>query len=644
MYLMKPYDDALEEILENGVYRTNKRTGIKTLSVFGMMKKYKLNTDYFPIMTRRKTWPKSVFSELVWFLSGSTSNKDLKDLGCNFWTPWVDHEFEKKHGYAEECFGPVYGFQLRHFGGHYGTGNVGEYTTHYPSSSQMESVTYGQGGFDQLAWVVNRIKEDPSCRRMLWTLWNPKDVHKMRLPPCFIAGSMVRTDKGYCSIENISVNDMVHTDKGIGVVDRVWKTDYKGKVLELKPWYMSGTTVTCTPNHPFLVKDKGWVKAEDLTTEDYMAVRIPTTEEFPVFKEIIYKNQYSKREDYKIDSLDDWYMIGYFIGDGWCHHGGKRVSFAINNNDCERVLVRLRRSIKISKKNSESKSCNTYETKSVKWNNILSTLGHKAHNKTMPDWVLNAPKNCLIALLEGYLDADGHESTTHNSFVTTSVSLALSLQLIFAKIGKNAKIQLNQRPSTCVIENRTVNQRNFYTIGVIERNSRKKDGEGKNYIYDGNFIWIKLKEITEKQFEGTVYNLSVKGDHTYTVNNLVNHNCHLMFQVMVDDDRNLTGLLYQRSCDFPIGVPANIQFYSALTIMLAQQTNCKAHEFVHVTADSHIYEDQINGVKEYLSRTDTPSCPKVKINKASDIFSYKPEDFTVVDYNPLPKIDIPVAV
>lgn len=172
MYLMDSYDQALENILSHGVSRTNQRTNIKTLSIFGMLNRYRLdNQDYFPILTRRKVWPKSVFSELLWFLSGSTSNKDLKKLGCNFWNPWVDHEFEKKHGFEEETFGPVYGFQLRHFGGKYNNGIHDNYG-------------YGFDGFDQLKWVVERIKQDPSCRRTLWTLWNPKDVDKMRLPPC----------------------------------------------------------------------------------------------------------------------------------------------------------------------------------------------------------------------------------------------------------------------------------------------------------------------------------------------------------------------------------------------------------------------------------------------------------------------------
>jgi thymidylate synthase len=205
MYLMHQYDDALREILRDGVARTNKRTGIKTISVFGMMKRYRLDTGYFPIVTRRKVWPKSVFSELLWFLSGSTKNDDLKKLGCNFWTPWVDKNFEKKHRYVDGAFGPVYGFQLRHFGGFYGKGEdeildkceriPKEFGGTEASWSKGPGRKYGSGGFDQLKWVVDRIKEDHSCRRTLWTLWNPQDVDKMRLPPCHMLSQVLVDDE-----------------------------------------------------------------------------------------------------------------------------------------------------------------------------------------------------------------------------------------------------------------------------------------------------------------------------------------------------------------------------------------------------------------------------------------------------------------
>jgi thymidylate synthase len=198
MNLMSPYDSALQEILEQGTTRTNKRTGIETRSIFGMMQRYRLDNDCHPILTRRKVWPKSVFGELLWFLSGSTNNKDLVErYKCKFWTPWVDDEFEKKQGYAEGSFGPVYGFQLRHFGGHYGNGIGGPQGIPHQkrAGTTFGGSMYGKGGFDQMEWVINRIKEDPSCRRTLWTLWNPQDVAKMKLPPCHMMSQVFVDDE-----------------------------------------------------------------------------------------------------------------------------------------------------------------------------------------------------------------------------------------------------------------------------------------------------------------------------------------------------------------------------------------------------------------------------------------------------------------
>lgn len=298
---MQDYDNALGKILKEGVWKEN-RTGVRTIAVFGIQSRYRID-EHFPLLTGRKVWPKAIFGELLWFISGSTNNKDLQALGSNIWTPWIDAEFEKEHGYAEGSFGPVYGFQLRHFGGEYGNGIGGlAGSQNNQTPGNVAPGYYGMGGFDQLAYVVKMLKENPNDRRILFSLWNPKDVDKMRLP--------------------------------------------------------------------------------------------------------------------------------------------------------------------------------------------------------------------------------------------------------------------------C---------------------------------------------------------------------------CHYTFQCFVHEGK-LSGMLTQRSCDWMCGIPANIQFYSALIYMLAQQCGLEPHEFIHSTADSHVYEDQLPMAEEYLAREKKPDSPKLILHKAQDIYSYKMEDFEVVDYNSLPPIKIPVAV
>jgi thymidylate synthase len=310
LYILKPYDDSLRYILENGELRKN-RTGVDCLTVFSLTSTYDIS-EHFPLVTKRKLFPRAVFAELLWMLSGSTSNEDLKKLGCNFWTPWADSEahpdnkaFYERTGFAEGYLGPVYGFQMRHFGGKYGHGADQAIFRERSDGSYADMVgieKYEPGGVDQISWLVNEIKANPDSRRLIVSLWNPVDLPIMRLPPC-----------------------------------------------------------------------------------------------------------------------------------------------------------------------------------------------------------------------------------------------------------------------------------------------------------------------------------------------------HYCFHVSIDNDGRMSLLLNQRSCDFPVGVPANIQFYSALCIMLAQQTGYKPYRFVHHTEDAHIYVNQLDDVKEYLSREERLS-PKIEIKKANSIFDYKMEDFNIIGYDPCPPIRMPVTV
>lgn len=119
--------------------------------------------------------------------------------------------------------------------------------------------------------------------------------------------------------------------------------------------------------------------------------------------------------------------------------------------------------------------------------------------------------------------------------------------------------------------------------------------------------------------------------------------CHLLFQFYVANDR-LSCMLYQRSCDFFLGVPFNIASYSLLCMMMAQQCNLKLGEFVWTGGDTHLYLNHLEQAKEQLSRTPR-SLPKMLIKRKPDsIFDYKFEDFELVDYDPYPVIKAPIAV
>ena len=119
--------------------------------------------------------------------------------------------------------------------------------------------------------------------------------------------------------------------------------------------------------------------------------------------------------------------------------------------------------------------------------------------------------------------------------------------------------------------------------------------------------------------------------------------CHCFFQFYVANNK-LSCQLYQRSADIFLGVPFNIASYALLTLMIAQVTDLTPGEFVHTLGDAHIYSNHIEQVHQQLSR-DVKDLPIMRINPdVKDIFSFKYEDFEILNYDPHPLIKAPVAV
>ncbi|XP_070200038.1 thymidylate synthase-like [Littorina saxatilis] len=163
------YLDAIQRCITDGALRGN-RTGVDTKSIFGMQMRYSLR-ESFPLLTTKRVFWRGVVEELLWFIRGSTSGKELAEKDVRIWDANGSRAFLDKSGFTdreEGDLGPVYGFQWRHSGAEY---------------KDMHADYAGQG-VDQLAEVIDLVRNNPESRRIIMCAWNPSDVPKMALPPC----------------------------------------------------------------------------------------------------------------------------------------------------------------------------------------------------------------------------------------------------------------------------------------------------------------------------------------------------------------------------------------------------------------------------------------------------------------------------
>lgn len=155
------FKELVTKYEKNGVRLV--RDGHSRVSLFGKQCRFDLSKS-FPLLTHRQTFMRGTFEELKWFLSGSTDNQVLKDKGINYWTPW--------EGIVDTVnptqLGPIYGHQWRNFGE-----VKSDLYTNYGEVDYNETV---QEGFDQIAWVLNEIKTNPSSSRLIVSGWNPNDA------------------------------------------------------------------------------------------------------------------------------------------------------------------------------------------------------------------------------------------------------------------------------------------------------------------------------------------------------------------------------------------------------------------------------------------------------------------------------------
>lgn len=334
---------------------------------------------------------------------------------------------------------------------------------------------------------------------------------------CMDGETKIGVRNGVKPIKDITIGDEVLTHKGR--YKKVLKTfvNETDEMLEL-----SGRgffeNIKCTPNHPFLIKRNSniqWIEAEKIQSDDYIGMPIINTE-----KNIT---------DCPVELTNDvLYWMGRFVGDGWVE---ERKRNGIYYDRDKAIVICCGKTEKEELKSIFDKTGFHYimredrtaykftmngNSELLQW---MKRFGKGAYNKTIPDEILELPKDKLQHFIDGYMSADGYKK----GFKTISPSLAYQLNRAFHKL-ENQYVTggIQKTLGKEIIENRIVNAHDRYYGNFTKQ---KRDYSG---FIEGNILWFKIDNIKRYVSKQKVYNLLVDEDNSYVVNGVIVHNCGTM--------------------------------------------------------------------------------------------------------------------
>jgi DNA-cytosine methyltransferase len=361
--------------------------------------------------------------------------------------------------------------------------------------------------------------------------------------PCFVAGTMVLTDKGYKNIEELEIGEfvMTHKNRFEKVLDTMKKEAHR--IYNINP--MCSDNIETTEEHPFYVRKRYrewdnklrrdirkftepmWVKACDLTNDCYLSTPINTNSKIPKWDGIthVWSDGRSDRKDNKIsqhlEKYDFWWLIGRYLGDGWFRTGGGIIICCSKiKNEYSDITNKLD-SLGFGYIKIEERTTYKIHISFKEIALFVKQFGKGAINKRLTNDIFDLPKELLKGFLDGYFSADGHIDGKYQKACSISRELIYGIGQCVAKVyNRPFSVGKCKRAKTNIIENRIVNQNDTYTIS-FKHNIDKQD----NSFYDNGYLWSPINKIEILDKSVDVFNIEVENDNSYTVQNIIVHNC-----------------------------------------------------------------------------------------------------------------------
>lgn len=360
--------------------------------------------------------------------------------------------------------------------------------------------------------------------------------------PCFVAGTLVLTTRGFKPIEEVSTSDYVTTHRSDS--QRVLRIGSRPFVYIVRVKGMCIDEILCTPNHPFYVREMyrhghkwqrafrepQWKEASKLTTSDYLGIPVNRACTIPEWNGVTL--HYGGHDTFQVNKISEmlnsphfWYILGRYVGDGWTREDDlhKQVIFACSDRNEQTLKEALEQLGFNPTVTDKDKSCRRYTINSKELVAFVDRYGHGAANKRIDYDTLCLPVTLLSKFLQGYTDSDGCRSPKNNEYKIATISreLAYGVQQIVAKVHhRPSRVYKVAMPSKTKIEGREVNQRDFYQV-VWHTDVRKQD----KAFYEDGYIWYPCNGVESTDRQETVYNMEVATDNSYTANGTIVHNC-----------------------------------------------------------------------------------------------------------------------
>lgn len=362
--------------------------------------------------------------------------------------------------------------------------------------------------------------------------------------PCFTGNTWVMTSNGLKYIKDVKENDYVLTHTNTYKKVLASRKTGKKNIFQIKG--MAFHELRCTENHKFYTrelyrkypcyengkrgnerhfKSPEWKECKDLSKNHYLGIAINKESKIPEWNGIDFKWKDRNRTEHSeilkplMNNPDFWWIMGYYVGDGWERHQGG-IELCGNQEKIDEVKYHLDK-INLTYCINFERTCYRCSIGIKEISEFVKIFGKYAGGKVIPSEVLNLPVDLAKSFLDGYTRADGYKKNGKIKISSINENLIYSTAQLVAKVYQAPySIYKTKRQKTTIIEGRVVNQKDTYEL-VWKTEKRKQD----KAFYEDGYIWFPIHEVVNTNTIEDVYDIEVTGDHSFTANGAIAHNC-----------------------------------------------------------------------------------------------------------------------